>query len=47
MHYRGVKREGRGDVNLNYNQGETVKVGLPLEVMKGTDEKRGRSETSV
>ena len=47
MHHRGVKREGWGDMNLNYNQGKTVKAGSPLKVMESTNEERGRSETSV
>ena len=38
MHYRGVKGEGWGDMNLDYNQRETVKVGPPLKVMESTDE---------
>ena len=47
MHHRGIEREGWGDMNLNYYQGETVEVGSPLKVMESTNEERRRSETSV
>ena len=47
MHHRSVKRKGRGNVNLNYNQRETVELRSPLEVMESTDEKRRCSKTSV
>ena len=47
MHHRGVKRKGRGKMNLNYNQRETVELRSPLKVMESTDKEGRHSKTSV
>ena len=47
MHHRGVKREGWGNVNLNYNQGIVMYFRTPLKVMERTNKERGCSKTGV
>ena len=47
MHHWGVKREGWGNVNLNYNQGIMMYLRTPLKVVERTDEKGGSGETGV
>ena len=47
VHHWGVKGKGRRDMNLDYYQRETVEIGAPLKIVKGTNKKRGCSETSV
>ena len=47
MHHRGVKGEGGGNVNLNYNQRVVMDLRPPLKVMECTDKKGGSGETGV
>ena len=47
MNDRVLEGKSGRDVNLNDNQGITMKDGMPLKVVEGTEEKGGCSETSV
>ena len=47
MHHWGVKREGWGNMNLNYDQGVVMDSGTPLKVMERTNKERGCSKTGV
>ena len=47
VHYWSVKGEGWRNVNLYDNQGVVMDSGMPLKVMKGTDEEQRSSEYGV
>ena len=47
MNYGILEGKGRRNMNLNNNQGVTMKNGTPLKVMECTGEKGGCSEASV
>ena len=47
VHHRGVKREGRGNMNLNNDQGVVMNFRTPLKVMECTNKERGCSKTGV
>ena len=47
MHHWGVEGKGRGDMNLDYDQGVVMDSGTPLKVMECTKEERRGREPSI
>ena len=47
MHYRDVEGKGRGNMDLNNDQGVVMNFRTPLKVVERTNKEMGCSETSV
>ena len=47
VHHWGVEREGRGDVDLNQDQGVVMDSGTPLKIVECTNQERGSSKACV